>query len=58
MMQYYCEVEDKWMPYFANYTYDAKTPKEAVNFFKQKFGKKLELVYDANFKNHYERKTN
>ena len=57
MLEYYCEVEDKWMPYFANYIYKAKTAKEAVAFFKSKFGKKLELVYDTNFKTHYERKT-
>lgn len=55
-MKYYCEVDERWNPHFANYTYEAKTPKEAITFFKKKHGNKLALVYDENFITHYERK--
>jgi len=49
MKTFYCEVEGEFRPYFRNSETQAKTAQEAMDFFKSKFGNRLQVVYDENF---------
>ncbi len=49
MKEYYCERTDTLDPEFPHYKCTATNAEEAVNFFRQKHGNKLEVVYDEDF---------